>query len=70
MILTFFLTEGDRPEVTESINPGDRLIEDGCIHLISLGSKALMIQVWADPHSGTFIFRYWLFSTLSKYIII
>ncbi|XP_021035694.1 lysosomal-trafficking regulator isoform X3 [Mus caroli] len=49
--------EGDRPEVTESINPGDRLIEDGCIHLISLGSKALMIQVWADPHSGTFIFR-------------
>ncbi|XP_021071161.1 lysosomal-trafficking regulator isoform X2 [Mus pahari] len=49
--------EDDRPEVTESINPGDRLIEDGCIHLISLGSKALMIQVWADPHSGTFIFR-------------
>ncbi|XP_031215289.1 lysosomal-trafficking regulator isoform X3 [Mastomys coucha] len=49
--------EGDRPEVTESINLGDRLIEDGCIHLISLGSKALMIQVWADPHSGTFIFR-------------
>lgn len=53
-----FLTEGDRPEGTESINPGERLIEDGCIHLISLGSKALMIQVWADPHSGTFIFRY------------
>ncbi|CAH6809584.1 Lyst [Phodopus roborovskii] len=49
--------EGDRPEGTESINPDDRLIEDGCIHLISLGSKALMIQVWADPHSGTFIFR-------------
>ncbi|XP_049998401.1 lysosomal-trafficking regulator isoform X2 [Alexandromys fortis] len=50
-------SEGDRPEGTESINPGDRLIEDGCIHLISLGSKALMMQVWADPHSGTFIFR-------------
>ncbi|MEJ1284502.1 lysosomal trafficking regulator [Cricetulus griseus] len=49
--------EGDRPEGTEPINPGDRLIEDGCIHLISLGSKALMIQVWADPHSGSFIFR-------------
>ncbi|XP_052013670.1 lysosomal-trafficking regulator isoform X3 [Apodemus sylvaticus] len=49
--------ECDRPEVTEFINPGDRLIEDGCIHLLSLGSKALMIQVWASPHSGTFIFR-------------
>ncbi|XP_055459893.1 lysosomal-trafficking regulator [Psammomys obesus] len=49
--------EDDRLEGTESTNLGDRLIEDGCIHLISLGSKALMIQVWADPHSGTFIFR-------------
>lgn len=54
---SFERAEGDRPEVTESISPSDRLIEDGCIHLISLGSKALMIQVWADPHSGTFIFR-------------
>ncbi|XP_029426239.1 lysosomal-trafficking regulator isoform X3 [Nannospalax galili] len=48
---------GNRPEGIESINPGNRLMEDGCIHLVSLGSKALMIQVWADPHSGTFIFR-------------
>ncbi|EHB05208.1 Lysosomal-trafficking regulator [Heterocephalus glaber] len=47
----------DRPEGTEYINPGERLIEEGCLHLISLGSKALMIQVWADPHNGTFIFR-------------
>ncbi|KAL0609262.1 Lysosomal-trafficking regulator, partial [Plecturocebus cupreus] len=50
-------TESDRPEGTEYINPGERLIEEGCVHLISLGSKALMIQVWADPHSATFIFR-------------
>uniref|UniRef100_A0A250YM99 Lysosomal-trafficking regulator n=1 Tax=Castor canadensis TaxID=51338 RepID=A0A250YM99_CASCN len=49
--------DSNRPEGAESINPDERLIEEGCIHLISLGSKALMIQVWADPHSGTFIFR-------------
>ncbi|XP_036133268.1 lysosomal-trafficking regulator isoform X2 [Molossus molossus] len=50
-------TETNRPEGAEYINPGERLIEEGCIHMISLGSKALMIQVWADPHTGTFIFR-------------
>lgn len=37
---------------------GDKLVEDGCIHIISLGSKALMIQVWADLNTGAFIFRY------------
>ncbi|XP_025864507.2 lysosomal-trafficking regulator isoform X1 [Vulpes vulpes] len=50
-------TENNRPECAEYTNPGERLIEEGCIHMISLGSKALMIQVWADPHNGTFIFR-------------
>ncbi|XP_037366283.1 lysosomal-trafficking regulator [Talpa occidentalis] len=50
-------TENNRLEGAEYINPGDRLIEEGCIHMISLGSKALMIQVWTDPHSATFIFR-------------
>ncbi|XP_029787468.1 lysosomal-trafficking regulator isoform X2 [Suricata suricatta] len=50
-------TENNRPEGAEYINPGERLIEEGCIHMISLGSKALMMQVWADPHNGTFIFR-------------
>ncbi|XP_066881781.1 lysosomal-trafficking regulator [Kogia breviceps] len=49
--------EHSRPEGAEYVSPGERLIEEGCIHMISLGSKALMIQVWADPHSGTFIFR-------------
>lgn len=37
---------------------GDKLVEDGCIHIISLGSKALMIQVWADLNTGAFISRY------------
>ncbi|XP_013360148.1 PREDICTED: lysosomal-trafficking regulator isoform X3 [Chinchilla lanigera] len=50
-------SESDRPEGTEYIHPGERLIEEGCLHLISLGSKAMMIQVWADPHNGTLIFR-------------
>uniref|UniRef100_A0A8C3X655 Lysosomal-trafficking regulator n=1 Tax=Catagonus wagneri TaxID=51154 RepID=A0A8C3X655_9CETA len=54
---SFDETESSRPEGAEYINPGERLIEEGCIHMISLGSKALMIQVWADPHCGTFIFR-------------
>ncbi|KAB0395902.1 hypothetical protein E2I00_011026 [Balaenoptera physalus] len=50
-------TEHSRPEGAEYVSPSERLIEEGCIHMISLGSKALMIQVWADPRSGTFIFR-------------
>ncbi|XP_040824116.1 lysosomal-trafficking regulator isoform X2 [Ochotona curzoniae] len=50
-------TDNDRPESAEYTHPGERLIEEGCIHIISLGSKALMIQVWADPRIGTFIFR-------------
>lgn len=42
----------------EYVTLGDKLVEDGCIHIISLGSKALMIQVWADLNTGAFIFRY------------
>ncbi|XP_060099186.1 lysosomal-trafficking regulator [Heteronotia binoei] len=36
---------------------GDKLLEDGCLHIFSLGSKALMIQVWANVNTGAFIFR-------------
>ncbi|XP_007435787.2 lysosomal-trafficking regulator isoform X1 [Python bivittatus] len=36
---------------------GDKLLEDGCLHIFSLGSKALMIQVWANVNSGAFTFR-------------
>ncbi|XP_036893214.1 lysosomal-trafficking regulator isoform X1 [Sturnira hondurensis] len=50
-------TENRRPEGAEYTNPGERLVEEGCIHMVSLGSRALMIQVWADPHTGTFTFR-------------
>uniref|UniRef100_G3WJ48 Lysosomal-trafficking regulator n=1 Tax=Sarcophilus harrisii TaxID=9305 RepID=G3WJ48_SARHA len=48
---------GSKSESLEYMNPGDKLVEEGCIHMISLGSKALMIQVWADLSTGTFIFR-------------
>uniref|UniRef100_A0A8C3CJG0 Lysosomal trafficking regulator n=1 Tax=Cairina moschata TaxID=8855 RepID=A0A8C3CJG0_CAIMO len=41
----------------EYLSMGDKLVEDGCIHIISLGSKALMIQIWADLNTGAFIFR-------------
>ncbi|NWU63619.1 LYST regulator, partial [Pterocles burchelli] len=41
----------------EYLSLGDKLVENGCIHIISLGSKALMIQVWADLNTGAFIFR-------------
>ncbi|NWZ19120.1 LYST regulator, partial [Asarcornis scutulata] len=52
----------DSTEETKSIgmeyrSMGDKLVEDGCIHIISLGSKALMIQIWADLNTGAFIFR-------------
>ncbi|XP_044275947.1 lysosomal-trafficking regulator isoform X2 [Varanus komodoensis] len=36
---------------------GDKLLEDGCLHIFSLGSKALMLQVWANVNTGAFIFR-------------
>ncbi|KAM4772207.1 lysosomal-trafficking regulator [Rhinophrynus dorsalis] len=35
----------------------DQLIEDGCIHIFSLGSKALMLQIWANMSTRNFIFR-------------
>ncbi|XP_032864787.2 lysosomal-trafficking regulator [Tyto alba] len=41
----------------EYLSLGDKLVEDGCVHIISLGSKALMIQIWADLNTGAFIFR-------------
>ncbi|XP_033860358.3 lysosomal-trafficking regulator-like isoform X6 [Acipenser ruthenus] len=52
--------DGDKPAGIDHQNPpssGDKLIEDGCLHIISLGSKALILQVWADLNTGAFIFR-------------
>ncbi|MGH0178328.1 UNVERIFIED_CONTAM: hypothetical protein FKN15_076979 [Acipenser sinensis] len=52
--------DGDKPTGIDHHNPpssGDKLVEDGCLHIISLGSKALILQVWADLNTGAFIFR-------------
>ncbi|KAG7462834.1 hypothetical protein MATL_G00188970 [Megalops atlanticus] len=50
----------DKSPVSEHLGPphsGDRLVEEGFVHLASLGSKALMLQVWADLTTGTLLFR-------------
>nr|XP_009912287.1 PREDICTED: lysosomal-trafficking regulator isoform X3 [Haliaeetus albicilla] len=54
---SFDSTEETKSMGMEYLSLGDKLVEDGCIHIISLGSKALMIQVWADLNTGAFIFR-------------
>ncbi|NWW43367.1 LYST regulator, partial [Pedionomus torquatus] len=54
---SFDSTEETKSIGMEYLSLGDKLVEDGCIHVISLGSKALMIQVWADMNTGAFIFR-------------
>ncbi|XP_073416193.1 lysosomal-trafficking regulator isoform X2 [Dendrobates tinctorius] len=35
----------------------DRLLEDGYMHVLSLGSKVLMMQIWFNVASGCFTFR-------------
>ncbi|NXA26782.1 LYST regulator, partial [Ibidorhyncha struthersii] len=54
---SFDSTEETKSIGMEYLSLGDKLVEDGCIHIISLGSKALMIQVWANLNTGAFIFR-------------
>ncbi|NXC46503.1 LYST regulator, partial [Penelope pileata] len=54
---SFDSTEETKSTGMEYLSLGDKLVEDGCIHIISLGSKALMIQIWADLNTGAFIFR-------------
>lgn len=40
-----------------SSQAGTRLVEDSLIHILSMGSKALMLQVWADFAAGSLTFR-------------
>ncbi|KAM9241356.1 lysosomal-trafficking regulator [Leptosomus discolor] len=54
---SFDSTEELKSTGMEYLSLGDKLVEDGCVHIISLGSKALMIQIWADLNTGAFIFR-------------
>lgn len=41
-----------------SSQAGARLVEEGLIHILSMGSKALMLQVWADFTTGSLTFRW------------
>ncbi|XP_058507212.1 lysosomal-trafficking regulator isoform X4 [Solea solea] len=36
---------------------GTNLVEEGLTHILSMGSKALMLQVWADFSTGSLTFR-------------
>ncbi|KAI1894637.1 hypothetical protein AGOR_G00117810 [Albula goreensis] len=45
------------PEQLSPPRPTERLVEEGFLHIASLGSKALMLQVWAHLATGTFLFR-------------
>ncbi|XP_031435189.1 lysosomal-trafficking regulator isoform X2 [Clupea harengus] len=36
---------------------GEKAADDGLFHILSMGSKALMLQVWANLSTGTFTFR-------------
>ncbi|XP_035260055.1 lysosomal-trafficking regulator-like isoform X3 [Anguilla anguilla] len=52
--------EGGKHLGLDSLPPagsGDPLVEEGYLHVVSMGSKALMLQVWADLSTGTFTFR-------------
>ncbi|XP_038616670.1 lysosomal-trafficking regulator isoform X2 [Tachyglossus aculeatus] len=49
--------EGGRRGGVASVSSGESPADDGCVHLLSLGSKVLMIQVWADLSTGALIFR-------------
>lgn len=35
-----------------------RMVEDGKVHIMSMGSKALMLQMWADFSKGSLTFRW------------
>ncbi|KAJ8285031.1 hypothetical protein COCON_G00038810 [Conger conger] len=52
--------EGGKPPAQDGGAPagsGDPLVEEGYLHVLSMGSKALMLQVWADLNTGAFTFR-------------
>ncbi|KAG7492927.1 hypothetical protein MATL_G00019380 [Megalops atlanticus] len=46
-----------RADVLNAASSGDRVVGEGSLHIISMGSKALMLQVWADLSAGAFTFR-------------
>ncbi|XP_030603753.1 lysosomal-trafficking regulator isoform X5 [Archocentrus centrarchus] len=56
----YYFPEGNPPAAElhhASSQAGTRLLEEGLIHILSMGSKALMLQVWADFSTGSLTFR-------------
>ncbi|CAN0405213.1 unnamed protein product [Lampetra fluviatilis] len=52
--------QGERVVVIDYPNPhkaGDRMVDEGLLHLLSFGSRSLMLQVWAEPDAGLLTFR-------------
>ncbi|CAJ0919168.1 unnamed protein product, partial [Ranitomeya imitator] len=48
---------GSDKTVGADYSTSDRLLEDGYMHVLSLGSKVLMMQIWFNVASGCFTFR-------------
>lgn len=59
-IICHFFPEESNPPAAESHHSSSqaRLVEEGLIHILSMGSKALMLQVWADFSTGSLTFRW------------
>lgn len=57
----YYLPEDSNPAAGQpyhgSFQAGTRLVEDSLIHIMSMGSKALMLQMWADFSTGSLTFR-------------
>ncbi|KAM4694759.1 lysosomal-trafficking regulator [Discoglossus pictus] len=49
-------SDGDKPGGSDC-TISDKLVDEGCVHILSLGSKALMLQIWANMNTEHFIFR-------------
>jgi len=46
------------PDAHRGTSPaGHRALDEGLAHIMSMGSKALMLQVWADFGKGSLVFR-------------
>ncbi|XP_038838361.1 lysosomal-trafficking regulator-like [Salvelinus namaycush] len=52
--------EGKAPTLEPDLGAtpdGQRVVEESLMHILSMGSKAMMLQVWADLSTGVFTFR-------------
>uniref|UniRef100_A0A8C7IP42 Lysosomal trafficking regulator n=1 Tax=Oncorhynchus kisutch TaxID=8019 RepID=A0A8C7IP42_ONCKI len=55
-----FPEEGKAPTLEPNLGTipdGQRVVEESLMHVLSMGSKAMMLQVWADLSTGVFTFR-------------